>query len=105
MAKTKNIKKSFSSLLNKPGFHSTAAIAVDLETDLSDHMWRLVDGYLYISDCSRQISIDLSANNDKEIKNVIYKLDTMIDVLTKARDAFVKVSDKAVKHKAGLPPR
>ncbi len=89
-----NKRKSYSSLLNRPGYHSTAAIAVEISANYDS--WQPIDGSVYISDCGKQITLDLGACDEKAVDNALYKLDTMIKVLVKTRNTYQKMAGKAL---------
>ena len=66
------------SLLNLPGHESTAAIAAAFNPDMDYNS-------VYISDCSRQITLDITCSSKDTYENSIYKLDTLIATLTEYR--------------------
>src|SRR5690606_13816102 len=100
-------------MLNKPGFHSVAAISVEISyhTAAKGEHWTGVHGSLHISDCSRVISIDLDATARSgkleklllEIDNTQHKLDTLISVLTEAKKFFNKAKELAIDDCNNLP--
>lgn len=59
--------------LNSKGYHSTAAILASVEFDEGEN-YKSAWSTLSISDCSRKVSIDLSADNKTELKNTLEKL-------------------------------
>ena len=68
-----------SSLLNKPKFHSTAAIAIKISLD-----YNFPSGHLYISDCTRTISLNLDFDSEEEMDNSLFKLNKIVDVCNAA---------------------
>lgn len=111
--KQNNLSWARNAILNKPGFHSVAAISakISYHAATKDEPWTGVHGSLYMSDCSRAIRIDLdttapSDNQDKlalEIENTQYKLDTLISVLTETREFFNKAKQLAIDDCNNLP--
>lgn len=85
-----------STLLNIPGYHSTAAISIDLAmTSYKDneHM-PYIDGAINISDCDRRMQLDMSAYTPESTANCIHKLNSLVEILTEARNKLIKgVSD------------
>ena len=67
--------------LNRPGQHSVAAIyaAVDKGTYT-----------LKMSDCDRSITISIDGYDEEGRENSLFKVNTMIGVLTDFRDALLK---------------
>jgi hypothetical protein len=88
-------KRCLSKLLNRTGYHSTAAIATEIEINRYGKNTTTVDGTIYLSDCYRQISLDVSANDAKELKNSLYKIDTLLSVLEKTRLNLQEAYDEA----------
>ena len=81
--------------LNKDPHGSLAAIFVSIH----DNSWTesrekkeivhpRIAGSIKISDCSRSIELDAYMNEPEDLENVIFKFDTLIIELTKARDAY-----------------
>ena len=91
--KKENVFFSRKEFLNLPGQHSTGNIVAHIvKYDMNEEGdSQRVDLELYVSDCSRSISLDLGVGDEYERENTIHKLDTMIDVLTEMRDATKKV--------------
>ena len=104
-----------SALLNKPGFHSIAAIAMKVDFDVRrdwDEEERLqketkvkgkkitvyksvgYDARVVLSDCSRSITLDLSCATKKSYDNSLHKLNKMITILTQARNAMTAKVDE-----------
>lgn len=88
-------------MLNKKGFHSTAAIVCEVEDSRPwgegcDHNGRLIESsswvpgpdYVFqISDCDRSIKLELDFSTDSAMANDLYKIDKMIGVLSEFREA------------------
>lgn len=67
--------------LNKPGYHSVGAILARCENN----------GYeLVMSDCNHTVSFSIDAYDVPGRENTLYKVDTMIRVLTEFREALAK---------------
>lgn len=86
--------KGVGRLLNRPGFHSTAAISGNLSK------W----GYseLHISDCDRKISLEFnfSGAEKDEYENSLYKLDQLTEAIEEFRSLFIAAHKKKVKKDA-----
>lgn len=88
--------------INREKFESGAYIIASIERETT--RWKnsagedKVNNYLYptlhIADCSRVVSLDVHADNAKTRANVLFKLNTLIDTLTKFRDALVAEWEK-----------
>jgi len=82
--------------LNLPGHETHANIVTDIT--LSTSSWRNSDNYrtcyvnLGISDCKDIVSLnlDISTDEDADRDNAIYKVSTLIDVLTEFKEALIK---------------
>ena len=77
-------------LLNKAGHNSTAAISASVINNYGENP--SID--LQITDCYRAITFDFSVHDAAD--NSLYKLDTLIGILTDFRDAVSKACDNAV---------
>jgi len=64
--------------LNRKGSNGIAAVYATF-----DGRW----GTVTITDCSRTISLDLTADNKQTKQNTLYKLDTLISVFNELRSA------------------
>jgi len=93
------VKRSWgkAKFLNKPGFHSVAAISykIELEKVLRSDDHESPFGSVTISNCNRSIELDISAENDQAYENSLYKLDTLIEVLQAARKDHKRAWKKA----------
>ena len=67
--------------LNRPSQNSVAAIYAVCEKDQVD---------LILSDCNKTVSFDVGGYASEDRENTLYKVDTMIEVLTEFRDAITK---------------
>lgn len=85
MRASDSVNHAANAMLNLPGHESTAAVAVSIEVRSWEDM---PSGTLYISDCARQISLELYGNKLEEFANSIHKLDTLLEIIGDARDAF-----------------
>jgi hypothetical protein len=85
--------------LNLPGHNSTAAIVASItQGELNEHEDnQTVDVELHISDCNRTISFDFDLYNKAERENALYKVETIISVLTEFRDEIKKASKHQTK--------
>src|SRR5690606_34568437 len=109
-SKQNSLNWARNAMLNKPGFHSVAAISVEISYEKGDYCTG-VYGSLHLSDCSRVISIDLDATARSgkleklllEIDNTQHKLDTLISVLTEAKKFFNKAKERAIDDCNNLP--
>ena len=92
---TKTIK-AYQSIrsLNLPDFHTYANIHISIKGQLnSSDSYR--GGYnITISDCSNQINIHGGITTPVKRNNAIYKMDTMINELSKARDYLIEECKK-----------
>lgn len=89
--------RAVSKLLNRPGHHSTAAIACRVEI----HNWNGgLDAEIQISDCDRRISLDLEDHTPAAYSNSLYKIDTLINTLTKFKGQFMDAHDDALAERA-----
>lgn len=79
------------SMLNLPGFESTAAIVAELVEGM--YGW---EADIKISDCSRQITLSIcnpaaADTDDLRFENDLYKVDTLIDTLKAFRTGMLRV--------------
>lgn len=85
-------------ILNKPGYHTTGVIVAEIEDTSTWHdgcradgrpiedNWDLIPAsVLQIADCSRTISLSVDLHSPEDRANTVYKVDKMIDALTKFR--------------------
>lgn len=94
--------RAVSKLLNRPGFHSTAAIACQVEiTNWHKHVMAEV----HVSDCDRKISLDFDDSTRSDYNNSLHKIDTMIKVLTKFREQFEVACMEAEEARSKMPKR
>lgn len=83
MARTKLY--AHNAVLNNPGHHSTAAIAVKLESSFRDAPY----GSVQISDCDRKIELLIDSGNPEEFANSVHKLDVLLVTLTALQRALI----------------
>lgn len=62
--------------LNKGVYHSTGSVVGIIRVDNPHYVY----ANLYLTDCSRQISLDLDIDSKKDRKNSIFKLNQLIEV-------------------------
>lgn len=83
--------------LNKPG-HETAAFIL-AEVGRSDDRW--LDTTLMIGDCDRKIQLNFTSawgsQREASHANNLFKIDTLIDVLTRFRGALADEQDRITK--------
>ncbi len=86
--------------LNHTGYHSVACIGYSLTLD--DNNGRTVpypDGTMYITDCSRTITLELDIVTKKQLKNTLHKLNVIIAVAEQAKLDAVKINKLYKKEK------
>ena len=113
-----------SGMLNKPGFHSTAAISVNanyesVSTYSEEWVFPSVHGTITISDCSRTVSLELSDSysyggggrmykdgefnvegNDKlfeDLRNTIYKLEQLESKARNTREYYERAREEIIR--------
>ena len=87
--------------INKKGHQSTAFIFAEIYKNISkgrynkktkkrkkDYVWYGIE--LKLSDCDRNINLSIDCDNKRQVKNSIYKLDVIIDILTKLKEFLIK---------------
>lgn len=81
-------------LLNKPGFHSTAAISsvikISFEEDGVGKKNGFVDINFQMSDCHRSINLDFPIGDEARFDNSMFKIQTLIDHMVEFRDGMIK---------------
>ena len=86
--------------LNRRGYHAGAFIQAVVPDSAScrdpkcDHRW-CVDPTLRISDCYRVASLDFDLGSPGDRQNSLYKIDVLIDTLTRFREALALEVDRA----------
>ena len=77
--------------LNRPGFYGDASVRVFVE-DTTLRKWRRSPPEprirLRISDCVNEITLEFSLESDQLRENSLYKVDTLLDALTRFRSAL-----------------
>lgn len=81
--------------LNEGTYHSTASIVGIVEID-SLHYG---NSYLYISDCSRTISLVMDIQNKKDRKNSIFKLKQIIETCSNMVTSLEALKEMEIKRK------
>jgi hypothetical protein len=85
--------------LNLPGHNGMANVVASIvtnrwgkpETDDDGNLLRRNTEYqLDFADCDRKVSMDIDDDDEYSRENALYKVDTLIDVLTEFRDALEK---------------
>lgn len=82
-------KKEF---LNLPGHETVACILthmVKIDWGKEEDLQREIDYEFVITDCSDNIKLRIVDGTEYDRENSMYKIDTLIDVLTKFRSALV----------------
>lgn len=83
-------KKEF---LNLPGQEELAAILVSIRkqnwNNEPDSLYRNVSYNLVISDCNKQVYLDIDDDSEFNQENSLFKIDTLIDTLSQYRAALV----------------
>lgn len=88
--------------LNKPRRHAGAFVIAEVTEERwshkdkkgKEHEQTRLDALLEISDCSRHISLSLDTGKKQDRANTIYKLNTLISVLTELRGELQVWFDK-----------
>jgi len=81
-------RKEFLNLAGHNGMANIVAQIVGNEYNNDDGLYRYAECKLDFADCSRVISMDIDLGDDYSRENALFKLDTMLDVLTEYRDAI-----------------
>jgi hypothetical protein len=106
----KEVKANGSKMLNIPGQHSVACIVwnvdshVEISTRHNGNVRLNIDGDLSISDCHRNVRLDFSVDvygspddeQNAQLENVLYKVDTMIEALHEFRAKMKESVDLGV---------
>ena len=86
--------------LNRPGFHSTAAVLAEVRRDRQH-----VNLALEISDCSRKITLSLDTYDEENLNNTLRKLDILAETLARVRTVVTVAMDEAETWKAQHPEK
>lgn len=78
--------------LNKDGFNSIAAIGINITVPDEKDIY-FEGGEILISDCNRQISLDLDFSSKEEIDNSLFKLHRIINICVNTL-GFIKSNKK-----------
>lgn len=83
-------------LLNLPGYHSTAAIVAEVDNTSQRVITDEDDGYRLkpeitckITDCDSAVNIEFDVDTANQLENSLFKLDTMIEVLSSMREGLI----------------
>lgn len=92
-------------ILNKPSFHSVAAISYEINSgneldEFDKKSWINNDAILQISDCNRSISLDFAFGNE-DYENSLYKINLLKNMLNEfskdleeARNFYLELKSK-----------
>jgi hypothetical protein len=104
-------------LLNLPGHHSTATIVAEIEdtggwTAGKSRNGEDLTGYnakpewtFTLSDCDKRVYLELDFGSENNLENNLYKIDTMLDALTKLREGVVIENERYMKRRKSIPSR
>jgi len=82
----KKLKESSSSLLNKPGHQTIAAVSWNIEIEyVSDS-----DFELTISDCRNVVNLFFNVDTDENFDNAMFKVDTLTKQIREFKAALKK---------------
>lgn len=91
------------SMLNLPGHHSTGAITAEIQNTSNwpadVDRWERPDFIFVIANCDRSISFDVDFDTEEELKNSLYKIDTMVDILRRFRRGVAVEGRRALKRR------
>lgn len=103
------------SLLNRPGYNSTAAIVAEIEdtetwpdgkngegVEITTRWGAQPSATLRISDCDRAVSLDLDFDTAEDWRNTLYKVDTMIDALVQMRNGLLTERERYMQRVRGI---
>ena len=75
--------------LNPPSTSSTSYVLAEVETtDEGENCW--TTNLLIVADCRRRIQLEFSVGNRQERRRSLAKINLLIEVLTRFRDALTK---------------
>lgn len=81
-------RKEFLNLAGHNGMANIVAQIVGNDYTNNDEKYRSAYCTLDFADCSRVVSMDINLSDDYSRENALFKIDTMLDVLTDYRDAI-----------------
>jgi len=81
-------RKEFLNLAGHNGMANIVAQIIGSDYTKDDETYRHTYCKLDFADCSRVISMDIDLDDDYSRENALFKIDTMLDVLTEYRDAI-----------------
>ena len=84
-------KKYYSAraFLNKKGYHSNAAVVTSIQKSKYDE--DNLYGFFKISDCNKTVELSIDLDTVEEVNNSLYKINKLIELSTKYRDAILAV--------------
>jgi predicted 3-demethylubiquinone-9 3-methyltransferase (glyoxalase superfamily) len=96
MPKSKTARKaSIVDVLNKPGYHSTAAVSGEVQVSKfpreKKHSYFL-DGEFCLSDCSRQVTIQVDCDDRASFENAVAKLKKIEDAAKFLREQMERLA-------------
>lgn len=88
MGKEKARRLYYRGFINKPKFHSTAFILVNLQANRDQVTGQIsnISGDVVISDCNRQIDLCFDCYYEEDRQNALEKCDKLIKQLRRVRD-------------------
>lgn len=102
------------SMLNNPGYHSTAAMVAEIEdsstwkipeNNADDYMyWSRPTSTLTVSDCTRSITMDFDWDSQRDRDNSLHKIDVMINLLTRFREGMAIEQERYVARRPKAKP-
>ena len=88
--------------LNKDGYHSTAVCVGLIRQNTGESPWEPLSVEFYMTDCSRQISLDFETSNEEDYQNSLYKLEQIEAVAKGLKEALINnkpIVDKFIENK------
>lgn len=83
-------RKEFLNLPAQNGMANVVAYIIKSEYGRTDELYRHVDVKLDFADCSRVVNMSIDLDDEYSRENAIYKVDTLLSVLTDFREALIK---------------
>lgn len=81
-------RKEFLNLAGHNGMANIVAQIIGNEYTRDDETYRHAYCKLDFADCDRRVSMDIEIDDDYSRENALFKVDTMLEVLTEFRDAL-----------------
>src|SRR3712207_1221286 len=88
--------------LNLPGFHAGAYVRAYVEDTSERDLEALEDGVFYnpepriileLADCEHRIQLEFELNSPLDRRNAFFKIETLLEALTRFRDGLAAESD------------